>query len=82
MLILIGSFALCHYLLSLYEEDESFFVDKNIIELGAGCGLTGMLVAKLGGNVTITDRENLVPLIEENVNSNPSINTENIKVSG
>ena len=34
---------------------------KNVLELGAGTGLVGMAMAKLGANVTVTDVKKLYP---------------------
>lgn len=41
-----------------------------IIELGSGPGLAGLLAAKLGAQVVITDKGVVLPLIEENIRLN------------
>lgn len=41
-----------------------------IIELGSGPGLAGLLAAKLGARVVITDKGVVLPLIEENIRLN------------
>jgi predicted nicotinamide N-methyase len=42
----------------------------SIIELGSGPGLAGLLAAKLGGRVVITDKGVVLPLIQENIQLN------------
>lgn len=44
--------------------------NKKCIELGAGVGVTGILCALLGGDVTITDKAALMPLIKMNIEAN------------
>ena len=34
-----------------------YFVGKRVVEVGAGCGLTSILLALLGADVTITDMD-------------------------
>eukprot|EP00698_Gefionella_okellyi_P025268 TRINITY_DN919_c0_g1_i2.p1 TRINITY_DN919_c0_g1~~TRINITY_DN919_c0_g1_i2.p1 ORF type:complete len:724 (-),score=160.69 TRINITY_DN919_c0_g1_i2:29-2200(-) len=60
-----GAIVLSHYL----EEHESIS-GKRCIELGSGTGLMGICVSFLGADVTITDLEHVVPLMQDNVNSN------------
>lgn len=43
---------------------------KRTIELGSGCGLLGIAAAMLGGNVTLTDQENILGLLHRNVEQN------------
>ncbi|XP_042598660.1 protein-lysine methyltransferase METTL21D [Cyprinus carpio] len=65
--------------LSKYLETEQFcsvqsgvstWSSKNIIELGAGTGLVGLVAATLGANVTVTDLEDLQPLLQLNIKKN------------
>jgi len=35
------------------------FKGKKAIELGAGCGFTGIVVARMGANVILTDQTNI-----------------------
>lgn len=65
--------------LSKYLETEQFcsvqsgvstWSCKNIIEVGAGTGLVGLVAATLGANVTVTDLEDLQPLLQLNIKKN------------
>ncbi|XP_016129897.1 protein N-lysine methyltransferase METTL21D [Sinocyclocheilus grahami] len=65
--------------LSKYLETEQFscvqsavstWSSKNIIELGAGTGLVGLVAATLGANVTVTDLEDLQLLLQLNIRKN------------
>jgi protein-lysine N-methyltransferase EEF2KMT len=57
-----GSMLLCSHLLSTADNDssstvgESLLRGKRVLELGAGCGVVGMLCVRLGAaQVVITD---------------------------
>ena len=66
-----GALCLCNYVEYLCgERGADYYVGKRVIELGAGCGLPGMLLASLGASVEITDIEETVELIEENIEEN------------
>lgn len=58
---------LCEFL----EREKHLVKNKNIIELGSGTGLVGLVAAYLGGNVTVTEREsvldNLHSIVKENI---------------
>ncbi|XP_032879303.1 EEF1A lysine methyltransferase 3-like [Amblyraja radiata] len=69
---------LCRY----FEETRINFTGKKVIELGSGTGLVGILASLLGGEVTLTDRPNVLNQIVYNVNSNiPSELIARTKVS-
>ena len=53
-----------------------------MIELGSGPGLAGLLVAKLGAQVTITDIAKVLPLIQENITLNGLAATPTAACSG
>ncbi|XP_077094595.1 protein N-lysine methyltransferase METTL21D isoform X2 [Siphateles boraxobius] len=68
--------------LSKYLETEQFcstqsgvstWFSKNIIELGAGTGLVGLVASTLGANVTVTDLEDLQPLLKLNIEKNQQL---------
>ncbi|KAL8163933.1 UNVERIFIED_CONTAM: EEF1A lysine methyltransferase 3 [Gekko kuhli] len=61
-----AALALCDY----FEEHKLNFWGKKVLELGAGTGIVGILVALLGGDVTITDLPVALKQIEENVHRN------------
>ena len=43
-----------------------------ILELGAGCGLAGLLAASLGAHVTVTDLPPVIPHLLSTVHANPA----------
>lgn len=43
---------------------------KNVIELGAGTGLVGIVAALLGAKITITDRKEVMSYLEQTVKTN------------
>ncbi|CAM4643727.1 unnamed protein product [Leuciscus chuanchicus] len=68
--------------LSKYLETEQFcsiqsgvstWFSKSIIELGAGTGLVGLVASTLGANVTVTDLEELLPLLKLNIEKNQQL---------
>ncbi|XP_059506819.1 EEF1A lysine methyltransferase 3-like [Stegostoma tigrinum] len=68
-------------LLQYFEEQKMSFSEKNVIELGSGTGILGIVTALLGGNVTITDKPELLKQMEWNVLVNiPSTCQSRIKV--
>lgn len=57
---------LCHF----FEEKRLPLKGKKIIELGAGTGIVGILAARLGAAVTITDLPLAVSQLQTNVTAN------------
>lgn len=53
-----------------------------MIELGSGPGLAGLLVAKLGAQVLMTDIGKVLPLIRENIQLNGLTSTPTATCSG
>lgn len=45
---------------------------KRVLELGAGCGVSGFAMAMLGCDVTVTDQKEVLPLLQRNVDRNIS----------
>lgn len=59
-----GELLLANY---LGHQPQHKFMGSRVVELGSGPGLIGLLLAKLGAKVVITDIPKVLPLIEENV---------------
>lgn len=72
-----GALCICNYIETLHKASNDIFKNKTVIELGAGCGLPGILTYKLGGNVILTDIEETIELLEENIESNIIEKNEN-----
>ncbi|CAK8675138.1 unnamed protein product [Clavelina lepadiformis] len=65
------------YVLGNYAAKNLDLKKKNVLELGAGTGLVGMAMAKLGANVTVTDVKKALPLLQENIELNFPTNDNN-----
>ncbi|KAG7466434.1 hypothetical protein MATL_G00164790 [Megalops atlanticus] len=68
--------------LSKYLETKQFYdpqggvskwANKNILELGAGTGVVGLMAATLGAHVTVTDLEDLQHLLQMNIRDNQAL---------
>ncbi|GMH54047.1 hypothetical protein TrLO_g12793 [Triparma laevis f. longispina] len=70
-----AAFILSEYVL----EKKLCATDSTIIELGAGCGLVGVLLNKLGLNCLTTDLQSHLPLMMSNFKQN-NLPTENAQV--
>lgn len=53
-----------------------------VVELGSGPGLAGLLAAKLGARVVITDKAVVLPLIQDNIRLNGIADTPTATCSG
>lgn len=47
-----------------------YWRDKKVIELGAGTGISSLMLGKMNAHVTVTDKRSLLPLIEYNIKHN------------
>uniref|UniRef100_UPI00398F2B93 EEF1A lysine methyltransferase 3-like n=1 Tax=Pristiophorus japonicus TaxID=55135 RepID=UPI00398F2B93 len=61
-----SAIALCRY----FEKEKISFTGKKVIELGSGTGIVGILATLLGGDVTLTDKPNILKQIEKNISIN------------
>jgi predicted nicotinamide N-methyase len=48
-----------------------FWPKKRVCEIGAGCGVTGLVVAQLGADVVLTELADELKLLQKNVAQNP-----------
>ncbi|NP_001134718.1 protein N-lysine methyltransferase METTL21D [Salmo salar] len=51
----------------------NMWASKNILELGAGTGVVGLMAASLGAQVTVTDLEDLQSLLQVNIQDNQEL---------
>jgi predicted nicotinamide N-methyase len=58
-----------------YDHMFNQFKHKRIVEIGSGTGIVGLQVSALGGNVTLTDREEYLELINYNIKKNEQVLT-------
>ncbi|MCL7049127.1 hypothetical protein MKW94_008291 [Papaver nudicaule] len=62
-------------------QQRSFFTGKSVLELGAGTSLPGLVAAKVGSNVTLTDDSSRVEVLE-NMRRVCHLNKLNCKIMG
>lgn len=59
--------------MTLFSPTGGWWRGKTVLEVGAGvCGLPGLLLAKLGARVALTDLPSIMPMLSENVAANTS----------
>jgi predicted RNA methylase len=74
-----GLFLAQHIQYTTYFVDD-YFRGKSIVELGCGTGIVGLTCSMLGGDVTLTDLDEVVPLINHTVALNKLENNVLIKI--
>jgi len=65
-----GAFLLARYLENTGVFPAGFWIGRHCVELGAGCGLTGLVAWLLGATVTLTDLPSATAHTKRCVNSN------------
>lgn len=67
------------------DKDDSVLSNSSspatVIELGSGCGLTGLVAASLGGDVVLTDQRETVELLQRNVAANAASDSERARLA-
>lgn len=67
---------LCWYLDNVYNGCD--LQGARVVELGAGTGMVGVMAARLGAHVTLTDLPHVLP----NLQSNLELNSDNVEACG
>ena len=65
-----GGTVLCQYIL----DNPATVAHKQVLELGSGLGITGIVAARYAATVHLTDKRDLVPLISANLRENDCCN--------
>ncbi|XP_062921658.1 protein-lysine methyltransferase METTL21D [Mobula hypostoma] len=64
---------------SFYRGSSHVFSGKNVVELGSGTGVVGLMASTLGANVILTDLEELQDLLNINIKDNKHLVTGSIQ---
>ncbi|XP_022105819.1 protein-lysine methyltransferase METTL21D-like isoform X2 [Acanthaster planci] len=59
--------------LDFFKPKRDSLEKKHVIELGAGTGAVGLAASLLGADVTVTDLEDFIPLMQLNIDTNKSV---------
>ena len=62
-----NAIVLSNYIESMERRTPGFWTNKNVIELGCGTGLSGIIAYLLGANVILTDVASILDLTTQNV---------------
>eukprot|EP01117_Protostelium_nocturnum_P017494 TRINITY_DN7120_c0_g1_i1.p1 TRINITY_DN7120_c0_g1~~TRINITY_DN7120_c0_g1_i1.p1 ORF type:complete len:285 (-),score=101.37 TRINITY_DN7120_c0_g1_i1:122-976(-) len=65
-----SSLVLAKYLEKKNRSEPNFLRDKTLVELGSGCGISGIAACLLGAIVTLTDMQEILNILEKNIVSN------------
>eukprot|EP01023_Acetabularia_acetabulum_P013350 TRINITY_DN16417_c0_g1_i1.p1 TRINITY_DN16417_c0_g1~~TRINITY_DN16417_c0_g1_i1.p1 ORF type:complete len:264 (-),score=36.07 TRINITY_DN16417_c0_g1_i1:126-917(-) len=65
-----SSVALANYAVQQNLLQPGIYKNQKVLELGSGCGLSGLVFAALGAHVILTDLEKVVPMLTQTIQLN------------
>lgn len=77
-----AAIVLASYFCSEKAFPAGFWHGKRVCEIGAGCGVTGIVAAQLGADVVLTELEDELKLLEKNQLDNPILPSPSSTASG